>query len=159
MIFKGCITTKDFLLQRNVDWDSVRSLCTWESALLLFSQCPFSKNIWASLIQKLFLPVVPCDSPFDMLLSIIHGLDPQSKDLQCLGKLILPTYAWHVWKERNSTIFNQNLLNIQLSGMKLWRRFEAGLYFWGYRCLSSFKVNGTYHHVVHQYGNRRYLIH
>ena len=66
------------------------------------ARCPYSKAIWDGLPQKLFLLVVPCDSPFEMILSILNQLDPNHRELQTL---IFLSYLWHIWRERNARVF------------------------------------------------------
>lgn len=108
MLLRERLKTKDFLLQRNVACDSCCVLCncTWETAIHLMTQCPYSQEVWKSLLAKLNLEPISCATQFELLDSIILPLDQRERGLQTLGKLLFNAFIWHIWAERNGRIFN-----------------------------------------------------
>lgn len=107
MFLRGRLKTKDFLLQRNVACDSCCVLCncTWETATHVMVHCPYSQEVWKSLLATLNLEPINCTNSFELLDSIILPLENQEKGLQTLGKLIFNAFIWHIWAERNGRIF------------------------------------------------------
>ena len=103
----GCLKTKAFLTQRNVPCVTICALCgaTLESDEHLFLQCLYSLDVWSVLFQKLCLTPQPCNSPIEMIESILSRVNQNDKAMITLGKLIFPAVDWNVWQERNSCIF------------------------------------------------------
>lgn len=90
MFLRGKLKTKDFLLQRNVDCNSCCVLCdcTWESGSHLMLQCSYSQTVWSLLLAKLNLSSFVCNSPIELLESILLRIDQRHKGIQTVGKLI-----------------------------------------------------------------------
>lgn len=107
MFLRRRLKTKDFLLQRNVDCDSCCMFCncTWETSTHLMIHCPYSSEVWTSLLSKVNLNPMDCTSPIELLDSIILPFENQEKGVQTLGKLLFNAFIWHIWAERNGRIF------------------------------------------------------
>ena len=90
MLLRGRLKTKDFLLQRNVACDSCCVLCncTCETAAHLIVYCPYSQEVWKSLLEKLDLEPISCENPLELLESIIFPIEQQKTGLLTPGKLL-----------------------------------------------------------------------
>lgn len=119
MFLRGRLKTKDFLLKRNVDCDSCCVLCncTWETSTHVMAQCPYSQEVWKSILATLNLEPVNCANSIELLDSILLPLDSHEKGLHTLGKLLFSAFVWHIWAERNGRIFrckaNQSMVVVQ----------------------------------------------
>ena len=89
MMLLGCLKTKAFLLQWNIQCDSNCALCvaTWVSGEHLTIHCPFSMHIWRVLLQKLCLTSVACNNYIEKIESITLRIDQNHRDLQILVRL------------------------------------------------------------------------
>lgn len=87
MLLRGRLKKKDFLLQRNVACDSCCVLCncTCETAAHLIVYCPYSQEVWKSLLEKLDLEPISCENPLELLESIIFPIEQQKTGLLTPG--------------------------------------------------------------------------
>lgn len=101
MVLRGCLKTKEFHLERNVNCGSCCVLCdcTWESSKNLFLHCPYDKLIWRGIVNKFWLQEIDCATPFDLIDSIRSRNYISSRGLDILTKLIFPSFDWHLWRE------------------------------------------------------------
>lgn len=68
-------------------------------------QYSYSQTVWTPLLATLNLNYISCDSPIELLDSILLCVSHQHQGLQTVAKLIFCAYVWHIWAERNRRIF------------------------------------------------------
>ncbi|XXG63722.1 hypothetical protein AAC387_Pa05g1843 [Persea americana] len=71
----------------------------------LIVYCPYSQEVWKSLLAKLDLEPISCENPFELLESIIFPTEQQKTSLLNLGKILFNAFIWHIWAYRNARIF------------------------------------------------------
>ncbi|CAN1256031.1 Putative ribonuclease H protein At1g65750 [Linum perenne] len=118
--FLGRISTLDNLQARGFQLPNRCVLCCRheESVNHLFILCPFSQCIWGLISSKL--------SIFGPIQSEIKFLISGWKDMNCsnpfgeLKKVVLHSFLWNVWLERNSRIFKEEVLTFRRVLYKIW---------------------------------------
>ena len=118
-------------------------------------------------IYKCYLPIVSCDYPSEMDLSILDRLDPYDGDLQFLGKLIFTAFVWHIWRERNSRIFKNKASHPSDTLNVILKKVRSRLVSFGYNfCQTSLQVSRicflqflTFGLCIHRATKRKLLSH
>lgn len=72
----------------------------WESQDHLFLECPYSLQVWSSLVHMVHTQLVQYDSIVHLMESMLQGVDLQSSGIATLCKLIFEPFIWHIWRER-----------------------------------------------------------
>ncbi|KAI5347538.1 hypothetical protein L3X38_000425 [Prunus dulcis] len=97
-----------------------------ENADHLFLHCPFSLNLWWSLIREVkAIWVIPKDC-FSLISTRLDALGKGKKALilwGCLGHSLL----WNIWHERNRTIFDDYSGGSEL---EIWERVKFWAALW-----------------------------
>ncbi|CAN1801820.1 hypothetical protein LINPERHAP1_LOCUS23115 [Linum perenne] len=126
LVFLGRILTLDVLQGRGFQFPNRCALCGQyeELASHIFIHCSFVKPIWSKISSRL--------SIFGPLPSSVADLIGGWKGLNCRGpyalmkKVVLHSFLWHVWLERNEVIFKE----VVASNSRVWFRLVFSCASW-----------------------------
>ncbi|KAL6286480.1 hypothetical protein ACE6H2_010870 [Prunus campanulata] len=111
-----------------------------ENADYLFLHCPFSLNLWWSLLNEVkTVWVIPKDC-FSLISSQLDALGKGKKALMLWGCLVHSLF-WNIWLERNRRIFDD------CSGgsvLEVWERVKFGAALWASVTIELRKYSYSY---------------
>ncbi|CAN1254304.1 hypothetical protein LINPERPRIM_LOCUS8604 [Linum perenne] len=109
LVFHGRILTLDVLQSRGFSLPNRCSLCSKheESVSHLFLHCPFVYPIWSKVSSRLSI-CGPLPLEVSDLIAGWKGLNCDER-LKPISTVILHSFLWHVWLERNDMIFRDKV--------------------------------------------------
>lgn len=120
LVINGKAPTADNLAKKN--WPHPMyplCLCMQETNEHLSSQCNYTEATWARIASQLQLPQDCRSYNPQGLVNWVYSVKksrPKSEQKKLIGVLL--TFWWHLWKERNRRIFeNQETSHVQLANL------------------------------------------
>ncbi|CAN1279152.1 hypothetical protein LINPERPRIM_LOCUS16904, partial [Linum perenne] len=130
LVFRNRIATIDNLQRRGFAFPN-RCVCELEaeSADHIFIQCRFSSQVWSKLSSTLSIHG-PMPSSLGALLLMWKDMN-WALDFSVAKKVLLHSFFWHIWLERNDRIFKDACRSVQQVFIRIWMAIARWLHSFG----------------------------